>query len=276
MIQCLFKEVAIMLCRMVCSLYQVLRDSGAQVNYWGWRQIVKCRIVKSKIKAFPSSIFYCLVLNGAWHIIALPQYFGEWCPWTWCALHKSSQSHKLLPVCPSGKPPLIFEGPLSLQWRRKWQPTPVLLPGKFHGLRSLLGYSPWRQKELDMTERLHSLTISSVRPVPNIHSLPGSYSLIPLVFCQNTYYFLFICIFHMYIFHIKYYLGFPHGSDSKESAHNAGDLGSIPGLGKFPGEEPSSSVQSYCLENPHGQRSSWDRKESDMTEQLSILFYSFH
>ena len=33
MIQCLFKEVAIMLCRMVCSLYQVLRDSGAQVNY---------------------------------------------------------------------------------------------------------------------------------------------------------------------------------------------------------------------------------------------------
>ena len=40
----------------------------------------------------------------------------------------------------------------------------------------------------------------------------------------------------MYIFHIKYYLGFPHGSDSKESAHNAGDLGSIPGLGRSPGE----------------------------------------
>ena len=28
-------------------------------------------------------------------------------------------------------------------WRRKWQPIPVLLPGKFHGLRSLVGYSPW-------------------------------------------------------------------------------------------------------------------------------------
>ena len=38
---------------------------------------------------------------------------------------------------------------------RKWQPTPVLLPGKFHGLRSLVGYSPWGRKELDMTERLH-------------------------------------------------------------------------------------------------------------------------
>ena len=40
-------------------------------------------------------------------------------------------------------------------WRRKWQPTPVLLPGKFHGLRSLVGYSPWGRKESDMPERLH-------------------------------------------------------------------------------------------------------------------------
>ena len=35
---------------------------------------------------------------------------------------------------------------------RKWQPTPVLLPGKSHGWRSLLGYSPWGRKELDTTE----------------------------------------------------------------------------------------------------------------------------
>ena len=39
-------------------------------------------------------------------------------------------------------------------WRRKWQPTPVLLPGKSHGQRSLAGYSPWGLKELDTTERL--------------------------------------------------------------------------------------------------------------------------
>ena len=39
-------------------------------------------------------------------------------------------------------------------WRRKWQPTPVLLPGKSHGQRNLVGYSPWGCKELDMTERL--------------------------------------------------------------------------------------------------------------------------
>ena len=39
-------------------------------------------------------------------------------------------------------------------WRRKWQPTPVFLPGECHGLRSLAGYSPWGHRELDMTERL--------------------------------------------------------------------------------------------------------------------------
>ena len=40
-------------------------------------------------------------------------------------------------------------------WSRKWQPTPVLLPGKSHGWRSLVGCSPWGLKELDTTERLH-------------------------------------------------------------------------------------------------------------------------
>ena len=40
-------------------------------------------------------------------------------------------------------------------WRRQWQPTPVLLPEKFHGWRSLVGYSLWGRKELDMTEQLH-------------------------------------------------------------------------------------------------------------------------
>ena len=45
--------------------------------------------------------------------------------------------------------------------RRKWQPTPVLLPGKYHGWRSLVGYSPWGLKESDRTERLHFLSFSS-------------------------------------------------------------------------------------------------------------------
>ena len=43
----------------------------------------------------------------------------------------------------------------KIPWRRKWQPTPVLLPGKSHGQKSLVDYSPWDSKESDMTERLH-------------------------------------------------------------------------------------------------------------------------
>ena len=39
--------------------------------------------------------------------------------------------------------------------KRRWQPTPVLLPGKSHGWRSLVGCSPWGCKESDTTERLH-------------------------------------------------------------------------------------------------------------------------
>ena len=39
--------------------------------------------------------------------------------------------------------------------RRQWHPTPVLLPGRSHGRRSLVGCSPWGCEELDMTERLH-------------------------------------------------------------------------------------------------------------------------
>ena len=37
---------------------------------------------------------------------------------------------------------------------RKWQPTPVVLSGEFHGWRSLMGYSPWSHKGLDMTKQL--------------------------------------------------------------------------------------------------------------------------
>ena len=42
----------------------------------------------------------------------------------------------------------------KIPWRRKWQPTPVFLPGEFHGQKSLAGYSSWSHKELDMTEQL--------------------------------------------------------------------------------------------------------------------------
>ena len=64
------------------------------------------------------------------------------------------------------------------------------------------------------------------------------------------------------------------GSAGKESTCNAGDLGSIPGLGKSPGEGNGNPLQYSCLENPHGQRSlagysPWGHRESDMTEKLT-------
>ena len=43
----------------------------------------------------------------------------------------------------------------KIPWRRKRQPTPVFLPGEFHGQRRLVGYSPWGHKELDTTEHTH-------------------------------------------------------------------------------------------------------------------------
>ena len=48
--------------------------------------------------------------------------------------------------------------------------------------------------------------------------------------------------------------GFPGSSNGKESACNAGDRGSIPGLGRSPGGGHSNALQYSCLENPHGQR----------------------
>ena len=50
------------------------------------------------------------------------------------------------------------------------------------------------------------------------------------------------------------FLGFPGGSDGKESACNAGDLDSIPGLGRSPGGGHVNLFQNSCLENPHGER----------------------
>ena len=64
-------------------------------------------------------------------------------------------------------------------------------------------------------------------------------------------------------------MGFSGGSDSKESACNAGDAGLIPGLGRSPGEGNGNPLQYSCLENPMD-RGAWQATvhgvaESDMT-----------
>ena len=50
---------------------------------------------------------------------------------------------------------MICKISLKIPWRKKWQSTPVFLPGESHGWRSLIGYSPRGRKESNTTERLH-------------------------------------------------------------------------------------------------------------------------
>ena len=70
----------------------------------------------------------------------------------------------------------------KIPWRRKWQPTPVFLPGKSHGQRSLVGYSPWGDKESDMAE--HTAHIP-----PHQHR----------THCKD-----YISIFHVYLLTLDY------------------------------------------------------------------------
>ena len=65
----------------------------------------------------------------------------------------------------------------KIPWRRKWQSTPALLPGKSHGWRSLIGYSPRGRKESDTTEWLHSLTTF----FENLATLSWKVEFIPLL-----------------------------------------------------------------------------------------------
>ena len=85
---------------------------------------------------------------------------------------------------------------------------------------------------------------------------------------------------HLLFCFVKYEQRYEHSSASlvaqtvKKSACNAGDVGSIPCLGRSPGRGHGNPLQYSWLENPHGQRSllgysPWGRKESDTTEWLS-------
>ena len=77
---------------------------------------------------------------------------------------------------------------------------------------------------------------------------------------------------------IYYGKGFPGGSDSKESACNVGDLGSIPGKGRFPWRKEWQPTPVFLSGEAHGQRSlsgysPWRYKESDTTEGLTLSYF---
>ena len=74
---------------------------------------------------------------------------------------------KNLPAMQTCRTHKLAQPPGKIPWRRKWQPTPVILPGKFHGQRSLAGCSAWCCKESDM--HVYPYAFGSTKQMPNFH-----------------------------------------------------------------------------------------------------------
>ena len=68
-------------------------------------------------------------------------------------------------------------------------------------------------------------------------------------------------------------MAFPGGSDSKESAGNVGDLGSIPGLGRSPGRGHGNPLQYSCLENPMDRGACWATDHGVTKSQTWLMEY---
>ena len=139
-----------------------------------------------------------------------------------------------------------------MQQRRQWQPTPVLLPGKSHGQRSLVGCSPWGHEESDMTERLHfHFSLSCIgegtgNPLQcSCLENPrdrGSWWAAVYGFTQSRTRLKQLSSSSRSSSSIRSSsssretLGFTGSSAGRESTCYAGDPGLIPGLGRSPGE----------------------------------------
>ena len=80
---------------------------------------------------------------------------------------------------------------IGIPWRRKWQPTPVFLPGEFHKQRSLVGYSLWGCKESDTTKQLihtHTHTHTHFIGISSIPVIIGGFGnwLVPLIIGSHS------------------------------------------------------------------------------------------
>ena len=136
----------------------------------------------------------------------------------------------------------------------RWVITPLWLSGSLRSfLRSSSVYS----------YHLFLISSASIRSVPFLSFIVPIFAWnVPLVYTHTHTH------AHTYIKHIYIYQGFPCGSAGKESACNAGDLDSIAGLGRSPGEGKGYPLQYPGLGIP------WSRKELDTTEGLSLHFIS--
>ena len=116
----------------------------------------------------------------------------------------------------------------KIRWRRKWEPTPVFLTGESHK-KSLAG-------------TVHRLTKTWTWLSAHVHAHTDTHTHSwRLTLPTWAHYFKITLIFAMDV---------PDGSAGKETACNAGDVGSIPGSGRSPGEGNGNPLQYCCLRNP--------------------------
>ena len=145
-----------------------------------------------------------------------------------------------------------FQLPWLLSRRRQWHPPPVLLPGKSHGRRSLVGCSPWGREESDTTEWLHFHFSLSHIGEGNGNPLQCSCLESPR---DGGAWWLPSMGSHR-VGHDWSDLA-AAGCSVVKNACTTGDPSSVPGSGRSPREGNGSPLQYSCLENPRSRGAWW-------------------
>ena len=237
-----------------------------------WKQEARARAGKKcELRSTSLSLFLCVslflfllsCLSPSHQINPLLESYTKWIRCNYCNIKAQTVQNPPAIRGDRGLIPGSDPWVRKIPWRRKWQPAPVILPGKSHGQRSLAGYNPWGRKELDTIEQLIlSLffviltTILSV--IVKNQKLPRRVKAGLLRTCGSLD------------------DGLPGGSMVKNLPANAEDLSSIHGSGRSLGEGNDNPLQYSCLENPMD-RGAWRAtvhgvaKELDTTEQLTLL-----
>ena len=173
---------------------------------------------------------------------------------------------------------------LSFIWRRQWQPTPVLLPGKSHGRRSLVGCRPWGCEESDMTERIHFYFSLSCIEEGNGNPLQcsclenprdgGAWWAAVYGVAQSWTRLKWLSSSSLL------YMASLGGSMVKKPHASATDSNSVPGLVRSIGEGNGNPLQYSCLGNPTDRGARWATvhgvaKELDMTATKTTRIFLY-
>ena len=150
-----------------------------------------------------------------------------------------------------------------MHWRRQWHLTPVLLPGKSHGQRSLVGCSPWGRSESGTTERLHFHFSLSCTGEGN--GTPLQYSCLENPRDGGAWWAAVYGVAKSWtrlkqLSSSSSFLSGASPQSGKESTCNAGateNVGLIIGSGRSPGEGNGNPLQYSCLENSMDRDAWW-------------------